>query len=109
MDTDDVKLGERLARIEARLAVLEGWRVSLKNDLDNAAQHTIEVDSKCREIQEYLDERKATRAKQATLVHDIKKWLAILILGWVLMAFLDGAKIGIVEWLKKPVFGQHER
>lgn len=107
METDDVRLGERLARLDARLTVLEGWRASLKNDLDNAAKHTLEVDKQCQEIQLYLEERRKEQDQKDTLIYDIKKWLAILIIGWVLVAFFDGAKVKFKEWLIQSPSGHY--
>ena len=104
-----MQLLERVQKLETRLTVLEGWRASLKNDLDTWAKHSLEVDDKCQEIQEYLNERKAERDRHKTLLFDLKKWFVILVAGWMLMTFLDGVKIGAIEWLKSSAFGLHGR
>jgi hypothetical protein len=109
MDTNDTRLLDRLHNLETRITVLEGWKVSLKGDIESLAKHSIEVDEKCSEIQVYLDERKSVRDRQATLLQDIKKWLAILIAGWLLLVFLDGAKISVLEWLQPSLSGQRAR
>jgi len=106
MDTTDLQILERVQKLETRVTVLEGWRASLKNDLQNVATHSIEVDKKCSEIQEYLDQRRDERKRLQSLVYDLKKWFMVLVVGWALMTFLDGARQGILEWLKTSVSGQ---
>lgn len=110
MDTGDVKFLERVLNLEARVGALEGWRTSLKNDLENVAKHSLEVDKKCSEIEIYLQERKEQRALARTLLIDVRKWAAVIVVGWLVFTFLDGARFGVLEWLqKKPVSGQQDR
>lgn len=109
MDTQGLQLLERLQKLESRVINLEGWRASLKNDLENVATHSLEVDKKCIEIQTYLDDRKAERARVSSLIYDLKKWVVILLAGWFLMTFLDGARVGIIEWLKTSSIGSLKR
>ena len=106
MDTGDLRILDRVQTLEIKVSVLEGWRTSLKQDLENVAKHSLEVDEKCEKMQEYLDNRKKASERQSTLIQDIKKWLVILVAGWFLMVFLDGAKLSVNEWLKPSGSGQ---
>ena len=101
-DTGDItlhKIDKRLRDVEVWLKLHEREHESVDEKINSAAKHSLETDSKCLEISAYLDERKLMRQRQQNLLADVKKWVVIMMLGWMIMLFADGMRQRVLAWL----------